>query len=78
MRFAVLVFPGTWSDRDCQYVLRNGLGHEADLIWHRETSLDGYDAVIVPGGFSYGDYLRCGALAVILKKRLGSILSGFC
>ena len=63
MRFAILVFPGTWSDRDCQYVLRDRLGHEADLIWHRETNLDGYDAVIVPGGFSYGDYLRCGALA---------------
>ncbi len=63
MRFAVLVFPGTWSDRDCQYVLRDRLGHQADLVWHRETNLDGYDAVIVPGGFSYGDYLRCGAIA---------------
>ena len=63
MRFAVLVFPGTWSDGDCQYALRDVLGHEADLIWHREHSLDGYDAVIFPGGFSYGDYLRCGAIA---------------
>ena len=63
MRFAVLVFPGTWSDGDCQYALREVLGHEADLIWHREHSLDGYDAVIFPGGFSYGDYLRCGAIA---------------
>ena len=63
MRFAVLVFPGTWSDGDCQYALRDILGHEADLIWHRESNLDGYDAVIFPGGFSYGDYLRCGALA---------------
>jgi phosphoribosylformylglycinamidine synthase len=63
VRFAVLVFPGTWSDRDCQYVLRDGLGHQADLVWHRETNLNGYDAVIFPGGFSYGDYLRCGAIA---------------
>ena len=63
MRFAVLVFPGTWSDRDCQDVLRDGLGHPADLVWHRETNLDDYDAVIFPGGFSYGDYLRCGAIA---------------
>ncbi|MEE9277958.1 MAG: phosphoribosylformylglycinamidine synthase subunit PurQ [Dehalococcoidia bacterium] len=63
MRFAVLVFPGTWSDRDCLYVLRDRLGHQAELVWHRETNLDGYDAVIVPGGFSYGDYLRCGAIA---------------
>ncbi len=63
MRFAILVFPGTWSDTDCQYALRDILGHPADLVWHRETRLDGYDAVIVPGGFSYGDYLRCGAIA---------------
>ena len=58
MRFAVLVFPGTWSDRDCRYVLRDRLGHPTDLVWHRETDLHGYDAVIFPGGFSYGDYLR--------------------
>ena len=63
MRFAVLVFPGTWSEGDCQFALRDILGHEADLIWHRETNLDGYDALIFPDGFSYGDYLRCGAIA---------------
>ena len=63
MRFAVLVFPGTWSDGDCQHVLRDRLGQQADRIWHREANLDGYDAVVVPGGFSYGDYLRCGAIA---------------
>ncbi len=55
MRFAVLVFPGTWSDHDCQYVLRDVLGQEADL--------SRYDCVVLPGGFSYGDYLRCGAIA---------------
>jgi phosphoribosylformylglycinamidine synthase len=63
MRFAVLVFPGTWSERDCQYVLEHGLGQQADLVWHRESDLDAYDAVVIPGGFSYGDHLRTGAIA---------------
>ena len=63
MRFAVLVFPGTWSDHDCQYVLRDVLGQEADLVWHLDADLSGYDCVVLPGGFSYGDYLRCGAIA---------------
>ncbi len=63
MRFAVLVFPGSWSDHDCQYVLQDILGHPTDRVWHRASSLDGYDAVVVPGGFAYGDYLRCGAIA---------------
>lgn len=63
MRFAVLVFPGTWSDHDCHYVLREALGQETDLVWHREADLSAYDCVVLPGGFSYGDYLRCGAIA---------------
>ena len=63
MRFAVLVFPGTWSDHDCQYVLEHELGQQADLVWHKESDLDAYDAVVIPGGFSYGDHLRCGAIA---------------
>src|SRR5688500_2670362 len=63
MRFAVVRFPGTWSDRDCQHVLRDVMGQEADIVWHRETDLSSYDAVILPGGFCYGDYLRCGAIA---------------
>ncbi|HCV00145.1 MAG TPA: phosphoribosylformylglycinamidine synthase I, partial [Dehalococcoidia bacterium] len=63
MRFAIVRFPGTWSDRDTQHVLVNVLGQEADIIWHQETSLAGFDAVVLPGGFSYGDYLRCGAIA---------------
>ena len=63
MRFAVLTVPGTWSDRDCQHVLRDVLHQEADLVWHRQTDLSRYDAIVVPGGFSYGDYLRCGAIA---------------
>ncbi len=63
MNFAVLVFPGTWSERDCQYVLSHELGQRADLVWHREADLDTYDAVVIPGGFSYGDHLRTGAVA---------------
>jgi phosphoribosylformylglycinamidine synthase I len=63
MRFAVLVFPGTWSERDCQYVLTHELGQQADLVWHRESDLSAYDAVVIPGGFSYGDHLRTGAIA---------------
>ncbi len=63
MRFAILVFPGTWSDHDCQYVLRDVLGQDAALVWHREADLSSYDCLVLPGGFSYGDYLRCGAIA---------------
>ena len=63
MRFAVVVFPGTWSDHDCQYSLANVAGQQADLVWHRESDLSSYDCVVLPGGFSYGDYLRTGAIA---------------
>ncbi|MCC7363272.1 MAG: phosphoribosylformylglycinamidine synthase subunit PurQ [Dehalococcoidia bacterium] len=63
MRFAIVRFPGTWSDRDCQHVLRDVLGQETEIVWHRESDLSGFDAVVLPGGFSYGDYLRCGAIA---------------
>jgi phosphoribosylformylglycinamidine synthase len=63
MRFAVIVFPGTWSDHDCQYSLTNGMGLAADLVWHRQSDLSRYDVVVLPGGFSYGDYLRTGAIA---------------
>ena len=63
MRFAILVFPGTWSDHDCQYVLGDVLGQDAELVWHREADLSSYDCLVLPGGFSYGDYLRCGAIA---------------
>jgi phosphoribosylformylglycinamidine synthase subunit PurQ / glutaminase len=63
MKFAILRFPGTWSDRDTYHVLHDVLRQEADILWHRETDLSGYDAVVLPGGFSYGDYLRCGAIA---------------
>ena len=63
MNFAVVQFPGSNCDQDAVHVLRNVLGHSARLLWHKETSLGDADAVIVPGGFSYGDYLRTGAIA---------------
>ncbi len=86
MRFAVLVFPGTWSDHDCQYVLEHELGQQADLVWHREHDLSKYDAVVVPGGFSYGDHLRCGAIArfspvmeaVVRHAEAGKPVIGIC
>jgi phosphoribosylformylglycinamidine synthase len=62
MKFAVLQFPASNCDQDSVHVIR-ALGHSACLLWHKETSLADADAVIVPGGFSYGDYLRCGAIA---------------
>jgi phosphoribosylformylglycinamidine synthase len=61
MKFAVIVFPGSNCDADCYHAVE-GLG-QARYVWHKETSLRGFDAVIVPGGFSFGDYLRCGAIA---------------
>ncbi len=63
MRFGIIVFPGTWSDRDCYYALSDILKQKAEYIWHKETDLSAYDCVILPGGFSYGDYLRPGAIA---------------
>ncbi len=63
MKFAVIRFPGTWSDRDCYHVLHNVLEQPVEILWHRETDLSRFDAVILPGGFSYGDYLRTGAIA---------------
>ncbi len=62
-RFGVLVFPGTWSDHDCHHVLDKVLGQKVEYVWHKETDLSGFDCVILPGGFSYGDYLRPGAIA---------------
>jgi phosphoribosylformylglycinamidine synthase len=63
MNFAVLQFPGSNCDQDCVHVLRHVLGHPARLLWHKDHTLGDADAVIVPGGFSYGDYLRTGAIA---------------
>ena len=63
--FGIVVFPGTWSDRDSDHAVREMLRQEARFIWHKERDLSGLDCVILPGGFSYGDHLRCGAVAAL-------------
>ena len=63
MKFGVIVFPGSNCDHDAWYALGQNLGQPVEYIWHDSRSLGGVDAVILPGGFSYGDYLRCGAIA---------------
>jgi phosphoribosylformylglycinamidine synthase I len=63
MKFGVIVFPGSNCDHDAYHVISKHVGQPVDFIWHRDMNLDDYDAVILPGGFSYGDYLRVGALA---------------
>ena len=63
MNFGVIVFPGTWSDGDCYTAVTDNLGESARYLWHKDTDISGIDCLIVPGGFSYGDYLRCGAIA---------------
>ena len=63
MKFGVVVFPGTWSDRDCGWVIDQVVGAELQYLWHKDTDLKGCDCVILPGGFAYGDYLRTGAIA---------------
>jgi phosphoribosylformylglycinamidine synthase len=63
MKFGVIVFPGSNCDHDCFYAVNGNLGQPAEFIWHDSATLGNVDAVILPGGFSYGDYLRCGAIA---------------
>lgn len=63
MTWGVVVFPGSNCNRDCLHVLRAVLGHSAVEVWHEDRALDGLDAVVLPGGFTYGDYLRPGAIA---------------
>ncbi|MGC8743079.1 MAG: phosphoribosylformylglycinamidine synthase subunit PurQ [Verrucomicrobiia bacterium] len=85
MRFAVVQFPASNCDQDAIYAARL-LGHEAYFVWHKETSLNGADVVIIPGGFSYGDYLRTGAIArfspvmqaVSEFARNGGLVLGIC
>lgn len=86
MKFGVIVFPGSNCDHDAYHVISKHVGQPVDFIWHRDTDLTGYDAVIIPGGFSYGDYLRAGALArfspvmTSLKKfaQSGRFVLGIC
>lgn len=86
MQFAVIVFPGSNCDHDAFYVLKKVMGTEVDFVWHKEGSLVKYDAILIPGGFSYGDYLRAGAIArfspimkeVIHRAKAGTPVFGIC
>ncbi len=85
-RFAVIQFPGSNCDQDCLAALNGLPGASADYVWHKNVPLDGFDAIVLPGGFSYGDYLRCGAIArfspimqsVIREARSGKLVIGVC
>ncbi len=86
MKFGVVVFPGSNCDHDAYHVISKVIGQPVDFIWHRDTSLDGYDCIVLPGGFSYGDYLRTGAIAshspimrsVVSFARSGGYVFGIC
>ena len=86
MKFAVVVFPGSNCDHDALHVLREVVDQEADFVWHGETDLGRYDAIVLPGGFSYGDYLRSGAIArfspvmaaVEREAQRGKLVIGIC
>lgn len=71
MKWGVVVFPGSNCDHDCYWVLKHILSQEVSYIWHKESQIEGYDCIILPGGFSYGDYLRTGAIARFSKVMLG-------
>lgn len=85
MKFGIAVFPGTWSDRDCAWAVECA-GQESVYLWHRDTDLRGVDCVLLPGGFSYGDHLRCGAIArfsplmasVVEFAQRGGLVWGIC
>ncbi len=86
MKFGVIVFPGSNCDRDVEYVTRDLLQQPTRMVWHEETDISDLDVVIIPGGFSYGDYLRCGAIArfspvmqqVVKSAQQGKFVLGIC
>jgi phosphoribosylformylglycinamidine synthase I len=86
MKFAVIQFPGSNCDQDCLAAINSIEGLRAEYVWHKETELRGFDAIVLPGGFAYGDYLRCGAIArfspimqaVAKEAREGKLVLGTC
>ncbi|MGZ8988249.1 MAG: phosphoribosylformylglycinamidine synthase subunit PurQ, partial [Allosphingosinicella sp.] len=86
MKAAVIVFPGSNCDRDVAVALERVAGFPAKMVWHAETDLAGFDLIVVPGGFAYGDYLRCGAMAahspvmreVVARADAGVMVLGIC
>ena len=85
MKFAIIVFPGSNCDYDAFYTLKN-IGYDVKFVWHQNTSLDNFDGILIPGGFSYGDYLRTGAIAkfspimksIIKESKKGKVIIGIC
>ncbi len=86
MKVAVIVFPGSNCDHDAYFSFRKILRVDTDFVWHKESNLDEYDLIVLPGGFSYGDYLRCGAIArfspvmksVVQSTKKGKLIIGIC
>lgn len=86
MKFGVVVFPGSNCDHDCYHVLKHVLDQEADFVWHKDKDVSKYDCIVLPGGFSYGDYLRTGAIArfspvmdaVMRHADKGKLVLGIC
>lgn len=86
MKFGVVVFPGSNCDADCLHAIKAVTGQPVEYIWHKSGSVDGFDCIVLPGGFSYGDYLRCGAVArfspvmtpVIEFAQKGGLVMGIC
>lgn len=86
MKFGIVVFPGSNCDRDVEYVTRDLLKQPTRMVWHQETDISDIDVVVIPGGFSYGDYLRCGAIArfspvmakVVEHAEQGKLVLGIC
>jgi len=86
MKAAVIRFPGSNCDQDCYHALHDVFGVETHYVWHKETSVEAFDLIVLPGGFSYGDYLRCGAIArfspvmqsVIAEAEKGKLVLGIC
>ncbi|MBI5586853.1 MAG: phosphoribosylformylglycinamidine synthase subunit PurQ [Deltaproteobacteria bacterium] len=86
MKFGIIVFPGSNCDHDCYHAVKHVFSQKADYVWHKDTGLKGFDCLILPGGFSYGDYLRTGAIArfspvmneVVSFAKKGGLVLGIC
>jgi phosphoribosylformylglycinamidine synthase len=86
MKFGIIVFPGSNCDHDCYHVIKHVFGQPVEYVWHKSDTLDGFDCIVLPGGFSYGDYLRTGAIArfspvmeaVVKFAEAGGIVIGIC
>jgi len=86
VKFGIIVFPGSNCDHDCYHVIKHVFAQDAEYVWHKETLLKGFDCVVLPGGFSYGDYLRTGSIArfspvmneVVSFANKGGLVLGIC